>query len=260
MFIFNSSEIIPYSELLNKCTSQFKIESTNITNCVLKYIENFNETPIEKDQDLIYAFTQAKQNRPKNKIKLKFYFEIRTDTANNIKSSEDSYKRQIEELKDKLIKTNEFYQRTISDLKEQIAELKEKVKFYEGKKDTNSENPSLNNSGIEEIKEMTQMLLQQMIQLNDNKTSVFCSNNNSFHKSSSDNMIATADSGVDKNIGVKGANKIETSQAEMVVKNSENRIEKVAIERKLDGKGRKIIKERNLKTKEHKENNLFKGI
>lgn len=45
-----------------------------------------------------------------------------------------------------------------------------------------------------------------------------------------------------------------------VYKNSENGIEKAATERKLDGKGRKIIKERNLKTKEHKENNLFKGI
>ena len=45
-----------------------------------------------------------------------------------------------------------------------------------------------------------------------------------------------------------------------VYKNTENGIEKAATERKLDGKGRKIIKERNLKTKEHKENNLFKGI
>ena len=45
-----------------------------------------------------------------------------------------------------------------------------------------------------------------------------------------------------------------------VYKNSENGVEKAATERKLDGKGRKIIKERNLKTKEHKENNLFKGI
>ena len=45
-----------------------------------------------------------------------------------------------------------------------------------------------------------------------------------------------------------------------VYKNSENGIEKAATERKLDGKGRKIIKERNLKTKELKENNLFKGI
>ena len=45
-----------------------------------------------------------------------------------------------------------------------------------------------------------------------------------------------------------------------VYKNTENGIEKAATERKLDGKGRKIIKERNLKTKEHKENNLYKGI
>ena len=45
-----------------------------------------------------------------------------------------------------------------------------------------------------------------------------------------------------------------------VYKNSENGIEKAATERKFDGKGRKIIKERNLKTKEHKENNLYKGI
>jgi hypothetical protein len=45
-----------------------------------------------------------------------------------------------------------------------------------------------------------------------------------------------------------------------VYKNTENGIEKAATERKLDGKGRKIIKERNLKTKELKENNLFKGI
>ena len=37
-----------------------------------------------------------------------------------------------------------------------------------------------------------------------------------------------------------------------VYKNSENGIEKAATERKLDGKGRKIIKERNLKTKELK--------
>ena len=45
-----------------------------------------------------------------------------------------------------------------------------------------------------------------------------------------------------------------------VYKNSENGIEKAVTERKLYGKGRKIIKERNLKTKELKENNLFKGI